>query len=459
MPEQREIGQLVTAVFRAWREADIKFLILRNYEQLPHFTSNDIDVLVEPGQRDRAEQVLLTAAQSTGFRLHNRAEFATLALYLSDSKTNLQAHFDLFTSLKWRSFDFIESSSFLARRRVRDSFAIPAVADEAVTNLLAFMIYTGCVKEKYRASISAGFRAEPDAATKLLAETYGPVHASFLVSTGAQERWPEIEARTPALRRALVLRQTFRHPLRTLGSVLADTARLVRRFLQPPGVTVVLCGADGSGKSTAGQAIIEGLSGTFSPQKGRYFHWKPALLSKKRREQRGPATDPHGKPVRNPIASLCYFAFHWLEFFLGSHLAIRPATFRGGLVLIDRFYYDFFVDQRRYRLQVPKFLVGLGYIFLKKPDLVLLLDAPAEVLQRRKQEVPPSETARQCEAYRALIQNLPNGRIIDATQPADKVAADLNHVILDFAAERTKKRWGTAEFISSPQPAAPKTQS
>ncbi len=442
MSEQQEIGQLVTAVFRAWNDAGIKFLVLRNYEQLPNFTSNDIDVLVAPAQIHHAEHTLVAAAQSAGFRLHNRAEFATLALYFSDPKTNLQAHFDLFTALKWRSFDFIGCERFLDRRRARDSFAVPASADEAVTNLLAFMIYTGRVKDKYKAAITAGFRAEAEAATQLLAETYGEAHAMEMVAAGAQEKWEDLESRTPALRRALILRQVFGKPFHTLNSFITDAARLARRFISPPGLTVVLCGADGSGKSTAGKAIVEGLSGTFSPQKGRFFHWKPALFSRKRQAGRGPATDPHGKPVRNSIASLGYFAFHWLEFFLGSHTVIRPVTFRGGLVLIDRYYYDFFVDQRRYRLRVPDFIVRLGHVFIKKPDLVLLLDAPAEVLQRRKQEVAPVETQRQCEAYRALMNGLPNGRIIAASQPAEKVAADINRTILEFLAERTKKRLG-----------------
>jgi thymidylate kinase len=140
------------------------------------------------------------------------------------------------------------------------------------------------------------------------------------------------------------------------------------------------------------------------------------------------------------VVSLAYFGYHWLEFFLGSHLRLRPITFRGGLVLIDRFYYDFFVDQRRYRLRVPQAIIRLGLCFLKRPDLVVLLDAPADVLQSRKQEVPPAESARQRTAYRALVQGLSNGRVIDATQPPEKVGADISRAILDFMAERAAKR-------------------
>jgi thymidylate kinase len=221
---------------------------------------------------------------------------------------------------------------------------------------------------------------------------------------------------------------------------------LIRRFLWPPGVTVVLCGADGSGKSTAARAVIEALSSTFGPSKTHQFHWKPPLFSSKRRAARAPTTDPHGQPPRNAAISLCYFGFHWLEFFLGSHLRLRPLTCQGGLVLIDRFYYDFFVDQRRYRLRVPQTVVRLGHFFLKKPDLVVLLDAPAEVLQSRKREVPLAETERQRAAYRELVGGLRNGRIVDATQAPEKVGADISRAILDFMAERAAKRGNTANL-------------
>ena len=441
MSEQQEIGPLVTAVFRAWDKAGIDFLVLRNYEGLPDFTTNDIDVLVAPGQLRSAEQALLAAAEAAGFRLHNRAEFATLALYLSHRHSNAQAHFDLFTALKWRGFDFLDCREFLGRRVNRGLFAVPHPVDEAACNLLGFLIYTGKVKPKYMSSIAAGFRPEPALATALLAETYGQAHAKFLVAAGAREDWAAIEKATGALRRALIFRQLTRHPWRTIRSLLSDALRLARRFLHPPGLTVALCGADGCGKSTAARAVVEGLSGTFSPAKGRHFHWKPPLFTARRRAGRGPATDPHGQPVRNPVASLCYFVFHWLEFFLGSHVCFRPVTFRGGLVLVDRYYYDFFVDQRRYRLQVPQGIVRLGYVPLKKPDLVVLLDAPAEVLQGRKQEVPLAETERQCGAYRGVVQSLSNGRVINAAQSVEKVGADINRAILDFMAQRAQERW------------------
>ena len=130
-----------------------------------------------PAQLRQAEQVLLEAARRAGFRLHNRVEFATLALYLSSPQSNAQAHFDLFTTLKWRGFEFVACEEFLRRKVGRDLFFIPHPADETATKLLASLIYTGKVKEKYRSAIVAGLQAEPTAITDLLTPTYGPARA------------------------------------------------------------------------------------------------------------------------------------------------------------------------------------------------------------------------------------------------------------------------------------------
>lgn len=435
-PEQEEASQFVAAVFRAWQQAGISFLVLRNYENLPHSISNDIDVLVEPALIGAAEECILAAARGADFRLHNRAEFATLACYFSSNRSNCQVHFDLFSNLKWRSFDFLRCDDFLARKVSRGLFFVPHPAHEAATNLLANLIYTGQVKEKYKGSITAGFRDETAVGTALLAQTYGERLAAIVVTAAIKENWSQIESIASTLRQALIARQLLRHPFATLAAFFHDGVRLFKRIIRPPGLTVVLCGPDGSGKSTTAGAVIEGLSTTFSPLKGRRFHWKPAVFSSKRLAGRTPVDSPHGQLPRNPFLSVVYFGFHLMEFVLGSRFRIRPVTFRGGLVLIDRYYYDFFVDPRRYRLRVPQFLVRVGYHLVKKPELVLLLDAPTAVLQSRKQEVALAETQRQREAYLSLTRRLPNGYVVNAAQPADKVASDCIKHVLDFMAKR-----------------------
>ena len=77
-----------------------------------------------------------------------------------------------------------------------------------------------------------------------------------------------------------------------------------------------------------------------------------------------------------------------------------------------------------------------------KPDLVIVLNAPPEVLQARKQEVSFEETVRQCRAYVSLGRALVNGHIVEANQIFERVAGDVTDLILRHLAVRTARRFG-----------------
>ena len=66
---------------------------------------------------------------------------------------------------------------------------------------------------------------------------------------------------------------------------------------------------------------------------------------------------------------------------------------------------------------------------MPQPKLWILLNAPAEVVQTRKQEVTPQETARQCDAYLAFVRKLHPHVIVDASQTLEKVIADVELAI------------------------------
>ncbi len=429
--QQNQIRDLIIAVFQAWKQAGIPFLVLRNYEQLPEFTSNDVDVLIAQKHLARAEQCVANAARDQGFELLMRAEFAVVALFLGH-ESGAQTHFDLCLGTWWRGFELVDVSTFLGRRIDRGLFAIPHPVDEAVNSLIGYLIHAGKVKEKYRGKIQDVFREQPEAAKTSLAPLYGESLADLIVTHAAQGKWEAIEKRVSSLRRSLIQRQLTRRPAGTLGFLFKTWVRWIRRWFSPPGITVVLCGADGCGKSTASSLLVQELAGTFPPDKGAHYHWKPPVFTGKRQAARAPVTAPHAiKPRAFPV-SVAFFTLHWVEFVLGAFLRLKPRKFKGGLTIIDRYYYDFFVDQRRYRLQVPMILVRLGHWFLPKPDVVFALDAPTSVLRQRKQEVPEAETERQRQAYADLVRGLPNGRVIDATQTPEEVAVSMRRHIFDF---------------------------
>ncbi len=439
-PAPRDLSELVTAVFERWRREAVEFLVLRNYENLPKDSTNDIDVLVSPRQLAAAERTLVEAARQTGYVLHNRAEFSPVSLFFHHPATQQQIQFDLFHSLKWRAFTLLTPEAVLKERVDRGLFAIPHPKHEAVISLLTRQIYRGYVRDKYKPTILAGVKENQAEVKAVLAEMFGENVAGNLTRGILEERWNVVELQTGAMRLQLVWRRLTRQPLTTAGSLLRDAGRLAGRLWHPPGIMIVLLGADGSGKSTVGTRFVEAMLGSFKPEKSFRGHWKPALVRRRGAGEAADVTDPHRRAPRGRLGSMLVLGCHWLEYLVGGCVRFLPVLFRNGLVLMDRYHYDFAVDPRRYRLQVSPTTVTWLFRLLPSPDLVFVLDAPAEVLRARKQEVTPEETRRQREAFRALATRLPNARLVDCSQPVEAVVRVLTGHALAYLAERQARR-------------------
>jgi thymidylate kinase len=153
---------------------------------------------------------------------------------------------------------------------------------------------------------------------------------------------------------------------------------------------------------------------------------------------------PHAKPPRGKLASLYKVAWWSICYTLGYIASIHPARARSAFVLNHRYLLDAIVDPKRYRYSGPKFLLKLVALISPKADLVVLLNAPPEVIQSRKQEVPFEETARQCREYRAVVEPLSNGRIIDASVAVHDTIAAVDREILGILRRRFVSRFGFA---------------
>lgn len=203
-------------------------------------------------------------------------------------------------------------------------------------------------------------------------------------------------------------------------------------------MVVAFIGADGSGKSTVAYRTLTAPPPVF--RRTEYFHFRPALGLK--RLESGPVIDPHGRRPWNKPLSVAKILYLLFTFQMGWWIAVWPLLIRSTLVVFDRYYHDLLVDPLRYRYGGPMWLARWVGKLIPNPDLWILLDAPPEVLQDRKQEVPTAETIRQRRAYLDLVHEMDNAIVVDASQPLDKVVADVNSAILTVMAERARKRLG-----------------
>ena len=424
----------IRGVFDSWRRLGIRFVVLRNYEGLPTTFRHDIDVLVERSAMVVAESALLDTARDRGFRLLNRVDM-TVAAFLFDHPDGGDIRFDLSWRLDWHGIPFFSEESVLSESRPHGGFRVPSRSQEALIKLLQGLLYGGQVRDRYREEIAAVAREAPLAE---LSSHYGHTVSAQLLDLAGRGCWEEVEALAPRLRSSLAARRLIRHPLNTGLRLLLDVGRRFRRLRRRTGMTVAFLGPDGAGKSSVIEALQERFSDVYRRQ--IVLHWKPALV--KRGTSSGPVTDPHGKAPRGRLLSTAYFGFHVLEYAIGGFLFILWPTARNHLVVLDRYYHDFYVDRRRFRLNVPDGMVRLGHACIPEPDLVFCLVSPADVLLERKAEVSLEEADRQVEGYRRIASEGHNRHLIQTARPLEEVVDDVEDRLRCFLGERMRGRAG-----------------
>ncbi len=97
---------------------------------------------------------------------------------------------------------------------------------------------------------------------------------------------------------------------------------------------------------------------------------------------------------------------------------------RGRLVIYDRHGLDARLPRpgSSLRSRTRRWILGHA---IPVPQLVLVLDAPAEVLFARKGEHDPATLHAQRRAYLTLAARLPVAQVVDASRPRDEVRRDV----------------------------------
>ncbi|MGI8773566.1 MAG: hypothetical protein ACR2KQ_00935 [Actinomycetota bacterium] len=265
---------------------------------------------------------------------------------------------------------------------------------------------------------------------------------------------------SPAVLRRAARNQLLRrmsHPVRLAVLIAGGIRRAANRIAHPTGAYVVIVGPDGSGKSTLARSLPGACSELF--RGSEHFHWRPGLLPRPGGLFGAPvdidASVPHSRPPRGTVTSLVLLLYYWVDFRVGGITRVLWPRWRTGLVVGERGWWDFLVDPRRYRLKDAPRLVSLLGRLLPKPDLLVILEGPAEAMFARKSELSVEELERQSLRWRQIPAPAGDRLIVDTSQPPDRVVELVAERIASNVAERAAGMLG-AGWTSLPGRGAPR---
>lgn len=186
-------------------------------------------------------------------------------------------------------------------------------------------------------------------------------------------------------------------------------------------------GPDGAGKSAVAERLAAELPPSFSGL--QIHHLRVPLWRSSSRVL--VVTNPHAQGPRGLVLSCLKLLYMFAQSWLAHLLRVLAWVRHGHLMIFDRFFLDYAIDPQRYRLAASSVrLASLLGEFAPQPDLQVVLDVPADELQRRKPEVTPSESKRQRQEYAARIARLPNALLVNADRPVTDVSAEIFREIL-----------------------------
>jgi thymidylate kinase len=302
----------------------------------------------------------------------------------------------------------------LKNRRRTEGVLIPAPEDELVTLLLHCVVDKGSFPLHWQQRIAVLCEEVVDEAyvSDLLCQYYSPSLAfGELHSAVRKNQWEQLLECRGAVMRRLAGRHPIGVPVTRIRDRLLRKLNRLAKVVHPEALGVAILAPDGAGKST----LAEGLRNHF------FFPLDQIYM--------GLYQQREGKGRFVGLGLVGKLARQWRRYLQGYGKRAR-----GRFVIFDRYTYDALLPAKKPLNRWQRCRRWLLAHACPAPDLIVLLDAPGEVLFGRKGEHSPELLEQHRQAYLGLQRRFPQMVMVDAARDADQVRrAVISHIWRRFA--------------------------
>ena len=418
---------LLAAVFEELDRAQISYCLLRCHEELlGGVLDGDVDLLVAVEHLGRMRRTL----ERLGFVALSRWGQSPHHFFIGYDDTGDQwLKLDVMSELAYgRPVPALRTdlaAHCLAKRVRRGPLFVPAAGDELLALLLHCVLDKREFEPKYQGRLAELARQIDDDRT--MAELVGdcfPVGATWqgIKDLIVRGEWQVLLGLHQAVAAHLARRDSSGTRWRsTVMPLLRFLDRRTRTF-RTPGLTVALLAPDGAGKTTLARSLGEAF---YLPT--RYIYMGTNTNS-------GSVTLPTTRLLakvndkRRPLVR----ALGALNSLVEQGVRYRVGAYHrrcGRLVVFDRYVAGSLIGAQQGGTLRKRLRHWATRLLCPPPDMLIYLDAPAEVLYQRKQEHSPELLERQRQRYLQILDGVARTAIIDARREPEQVRRQVSALI------------------------------
>ena len=424
-------NNFVGKFFSEMNSNGIRYAVLRNYECLPESCGgSDLDIFVSSKDIAKLGEILSRVSNSLNASLVSyTASSACPKLCYLNTEEGIQM--DIFVgAITYKTYVIVSEETIEENTRIYNGIK---VLDDSLSNIIAFIkeiLNNGKCKDKYIVPITEN-KEKYD--KNNLAKNLTAFDDRFIDTLYESIKNDKIKESILVL--TALGRKGIRH--KSSKNISTFLSKILRLFKQP-GYTIAVLGTDGSGKSFIINSITPVLNEAF--HNGiRYEHMRPnylpslavAMGKKKADEPTGVCSNPHGSKPSGFIGSLIRLTYYWIDYTWGYFKKVfLDKAFKTHVWLFDRYYYDYYIDQRRARLNLPSWIIKLYGLFVPAPDLTICLGGDPEKIYARKPETSLEEVKRQTMVLKEFASTHKKAVWVDTTTtPEESIKAAMDAIV------------------------------
>ncbi len=432
-------------------ELEIKYCVVGNIREYPNNIKSDVDIVVEEKKIKQIKTIVQKFSEDEELLLVQcfRHEYNSWRFVLCwvNSVNNFEViQLDICGNYVRNGSLYIDSIFLLTGRRKKYSinnkdefFYIPAPEKNLIYYLIKKISKLGINHAEIR-FLNEELQKSPSRSKVMIEKYFNKKDAHLILNSIELERFNQLNNSVEYFNRVLQKRRKF-----IVKNKIQEWFRLLERILKPTGLVIVILGPDGVGKSSLGDGVISGTHGEIFSGAVKRIHLRPYFFNGRNKKNSVTSKSeldvdiyPYANKDRSFIVSMAKLMYFLLDYVVGYWLLVRPIVVRSGFVVFDRYYYDLFLDPRRYRYGGSILFAKLMSCLIPEPDLILVLDAPALEIHQRKQEVSIDETEQQRNAYTDFAKKNKLCVLLNASKPLITVVGDAKNVLFLLLSKRLK---------------------